>query len=362
MTCAFSMTGSCCCHDKKMINSGIRPSFQMPGYHVWCGSVIKDRDGKYQMFASRWKQEKTFHAWKSHSQVVRAQCDTPWGPFEFQEVVFEKRGLEYWDACCTHCPVVYQYGDKYFMLYTGMRYALEDTPENFPAIQIVAHDSKQLGIAVADDLKGPWKRFDAPAIPKCPGTFYDAITTDPTAVVRKDGSILVIFKSRRYVGPDYVDPLVPHRKFAWPYRSGQMCGAAIAPSLGEPFKVVTPVPLFGAPDSLYPEIEDPCIWLDEKGTYHMLAKDMLGKICGEENQGCHFVATNGLDWRYDDIAYTTVTDEYPFSLRERPWILLEDGKPLALYNAVGEAYPYRMTMKDKPTYNIVAPVPEGMFD
>ncbi|MEG2500550.1 MAG: hypothetical protein RSA78_05740, partial [Oscillospiraceae bacterium] len=35
--------------------------FSMEGYWVWCGSVIKGEDGKYHMFASRWKKTLPFH-------------------------------------------------------------------------------------------------------------------------------------------------------------------------------------------------------------------------------------------------------------------------------------------------------------
>ena len=35
--------------------------FQMEGYWVWCGSVIKGDDGLFHLFGSRWPKELPFH-------------------------------------------------------------------------------------------------------------------------------------------------------------------------------------------------------------------------------------------------------------------------------------------------------------
>ena len=50
-----------------------KKGFNMEGYWVWCGSVVKGEDGKYHMFASRWRKSLPMHpGWLLESEVVRA--------------------------------------------------------------------------------------------------------------------------------------------------------------------------------------------------------------------------------------------------------------------------------------------------
>jgi hypothetical protein len=100
--------------------------------------------------------------------------------------------------------------------------------------------------------------------------------------------------------------------------------------------VVSPEPLFG-PDTSNGVIEDPFLWIDRDGLYHMLAKDMLGTIAGSEADGMEFVSENGLDWKFRQISYTRGS----LALRERPFILFDDnGDPLVLYTATADGFPY----------------------
>ncbi len=308
-----------------MFDNDLQPSFKMEGYYVWCGSVIRGEDGRYHMFASRWKREHTFHpGWSTHSEVVRAVADTPSGPFEFQEVVLPARGPEYWDGCATHCPQIIKRGNQYLLFYIGTSYAVEVTDENRQDMGTISRASKRIGMAVADSVCGPWKRPEAPAITAKPGTFYSYFVSNPAPVIEPDGSILVLFKARKYLDQSC--------KF-----SNFYIGAARAADPESPFEVISPEPLFG-PDTPNGVIEDPFLWIDRDGLYHMLAKDMLGTIAGSEADGMEFVSENGVDWKFRQIAYTRGT----LALRERPFILFDENKePVALYTATAEIFPYR---------------------
>ena len=58
--------------------------FELPDYWVWCGSPIRGEDGRYHLFASRVPKEVVFHPhWLFRSQIVRAESDTPVGPYRF---------------------------------------------------------------------------------------------------------------------------------------------------------------------------------------------------------------------------------------------------------------------------------------
>ena len=179
-------------------------------------------------------------------------------------------------------------------------------------------------MAVADSVFGPWKRPDKPAITTKPGTYYSYLVSNPAPVIEPDGSIFVMFKTRKYI-----DQSCQFSQF--------YIGAARAANPESPFEVITPEPLFG-PDMPSGVIEDPFLWIDRDGMYHMLAKDMLGTIAGCEADGMEFISENGLDWKFKEVAYNRGT----LALRERPFILFDDNKePVALYTATAEIFPYR---------------------
>lgn len=80
----------------KMLPAPVNGGFRMEGYWVWCGSVIKGEDGRYHLFASRWKKNQPMHpGWLFGSEIVRAVSDRPEGPYTFQEVVLTARGQQY---------------------------------------------------------------------------------------------------------------------------------------------------------------------------------------------------------------------------------------------------------------------------
>jgi len=302
-----------------------KPAFSMDGYYVWCGSVIRAEDGRYHMFASRWKREHTFHpGWMTHSEVVRAVADTPMGPFQFQEVVLPARGPEYWDGCSTHNPSIIRWAGRYVLFYTGMTYPLDDSPQDRENLTTVARASKRVGFAVADRITGPWTRFDAPVLPTKPGSFYSFLTSNPSPAAMPDGSLFLLFKSRRYIGSKH---------------SSMFLGAARSESFDQPFRVITEDPLFGD-DAANGEVEDPFLWIDDDGTFRLLAKDMRGAFGGSEGDGVELSSPDGLHWSYRRKAYSKSTGGTQWALRERPFLLWDPSGDCYLYTAVADRLPY----------------------
>jgi hypothetical protein len=168
--------------------------FQMDGYWVWCGSVIKGDDGRYHLFASRWPKDITFHpGWMCYSEIVRAVADKPEGPYKFQQVVLPARGAEFWDGRATHNPSITRHGDTYILFYMGSTHPFDDPPlgvkfELTDPRCIVARSNKRIGVATAKKLEGPWTRYDQPMLDTKPGTFYSFLTSNPAPVVHEDGS------------------------------------------------------------------------------------------------------------------------------------------------------------------------------
>ncbi|MCI9143382.1 MAG: glycosyl hydrolase family 43, partial [Lachnospiraceae bacterium] len=163
----------------------LQGGFRMEGFWVWCGSVAKGEDGRYHMFASRWPKAFPMHpGWLLVSEVVRAVSDTPQGPYRWAETVLPARGPQYWDGRMTHNPHITRQGDKWVLYYTGSTHPFADLapgeelrPED-PRV-IVARANKRVGIAVADHITGPWKRFPEPVLPVRPCHGDNMLTSNP---------------------------------------------------------------------------------------------------------------------------------------------------------------------------------------
>lgn len=305
-----------------------RPAFEMDGYWVWDGSIIKAEDGSFHLFASRWPRAITFHpGWMMMSEVIRAVADRPEGPYTFQEVVLPARGAQFWDGRATHNPTIRKHGDTYLLYYMGSTHPLAD-PKPGEKLEltdprcIIGRANKRIGLATAKSINGPWTRLERPILETKPGTFYSFLTSNPSPVIHADGSVLMVFKARAYQGNVH----------------GRMTlGLARAKHFAGPYEVVGHAPIFG-PDH-FGEVEDPFVWQSDRG-YEIIAKDMTGELVGEKHAAIHATSRDGLTWtlsnppksysrtlRWDDGRIETMGQ------LERPFVYFENGKPRILFCA-----------------------------
>lgn len=330
-----------------MLPAPVHGGFRMDGWWIWCGSVVRADDGKYHMFASRWPKSLPMHpGWLVRSEIVRAESDTPEGPYIYVETVLPARGAEYWDGRSTHNPHIMRVGDQYLLYYMGTThpFAEHEPEETLGAVDckvIAARANKRVGLAVASSVQGPWKRMDRPILPVRPGKFDSYLTSNPAPCLLEDGSVLLIYKARKYEGHTY----------------GQMMlGAAHTDDYIGPYRVMSEEPLF-APEV---HVEDPFIWKTADG-YSMIAKDMDGSLCGEKHGGVHAHSQNGIDWRIADTAkaysrhvrWDDGTEQVMGSF-ERPFILFHDGKPTHMFAAVADG-PGSFHQAEN-TWNMVIPL------
>lgn len=313
----------------RMLPAPVGGGFRMEGWWIWCGSVVRGEDGRYHMFASRWPKWLPMHpGWLIRSEIVRAVSDTPEGPYTYAETVLPARGAEYWDGRSTHNPHIIRSGDKFLLYYMGSTHPFAEaepgeTIEMEDCRVIAARANKRVGLAVADSVLGPWKRMDDPILPVRPGRFDSYLTSNPAPCVREDGSMLLIYKARRYEGHTY----------------GKMTlGAAEADEAEGLYRVVSERPLF--PPEVH--VEDPFIWRSGQG-YAMIAKDMDGHLCGEKHGGILAVSDNGRNWRLADAekAYSRKVlwddgQERIMGSFERPFLLFQDGRPTHMFVAVAD--------------------------
>jgi len=326
--------------ENKSINEMIYPAsekngFTMDGYWVWCGSVVKGEDNRYHMFASRWRKTLPMHpGWLLESEVVRASSDTPDGVFRFEEVVLPSRGAEFWDGRSTHNPHIIKYRDKYVLYYMGSTHPFPDVAEGEEITSrdprvITARANKRIGVAISDSVFGPWKRLPEPVLGTRPEFFDNFLVSNPAPCITPDEKIILIYKSRSYQERPYPEFL--HGKMLF--------GIAVADAPWEKHTPVLDKPLF---DEEGYEMEDPFVWHD--GTcYHLMAKDMNGRICGEKLSGVHAISDNGIDWKFDmgRLFYSRNLlfedgKKWELGNMERPFILFENKKPVCAYFAVSD--------------------------
>ena len=149
--------------------------FAMDGYFVWCGSVIKVGN-TYEMFASRWPTSTKFpEGYRQHSEIVRAEAATPEGPYVFKEVVIGQRAAGKWDSAMAHNPAIYEVGGTFVLFYIGSD---------------VGSTRRQIGMATAPSVAGPWTRRDKPLDL---GLASDA--NNPAAWFEPDGSVKLVWRT-----------------------------------------------------------------------------------------------------------------------------------------------------------------------
>ncbi len=334
-------------------------AFRLENRIVWGASVIRGDDGRYYMFASVWPVDRG--SWVTDSIVVLASADRPDGPYRYEMDVLPPRGAAYWDGMMAHNPSIHRYGQTYYLFYTGTTYTRpRPTGPISPredAVYKEAWDNKRIGVAIAEDPRGPWQRLDRPVIEPRPAHWDTVITSNAAPVVHDDGSVTLIYKSVPvpHPGPETPDSDPPM------WRQLTIGAARAATPLGPYHRVGDHdglVHIEGEPRNT----EDAYAWFDS-GWYHMVVKTFDTSMVDEPNAGVYVVSRDAANWVYPaggPKAYgLTVTWEDGTTSTaqrlERPQVLLEEGHPAYLFLAA--KFP-----EDDPAahggipYNVVMPV------
>ncbi len=304
--------------------------FALPGYHVWCGAPVAGPDGRYHLFYARWPVDKTFApGWAIHSEIAYAVADHPEGPYSHVNVALPPRGInpatgqKYWDADVTHNANAFYHAGRYYLYYMG----------NYGDGTYWNHRNHQrVGLAVAENPAGPWKRLDHPVVDvtEDKNAFDSLCVTNPAACLRPDGGALLIYKA-----VEHVDGVVKGGRVRY--------GAAIADTPGGPYRKV-PGDIFNSSKSDGTEwmlAEDPFIWFSHKygRRYHAVARDAIGHFTGEKGGIALFESDDGLHWRPAArpkvLGARFIYADGTFGAKhlERPALLIQDDEPLLLFGA-----------------------------
>lgn len=323
-----------------------RSVFSLAEDNVWCPSPIRDSEGRYHLFFSRWPKARSHEAWVTDSRVSRALAESPLGPWRVcGDVLPPRPERDAWDADVTHNPHIVHHDGRYFIYYTGNRGS--GFWPNEPSIHRgmshpewwVNRNNQRIGVAWADQIEGPWHRSDRPLIEPPPGY---RMTATPFVLHRPDGRWQMVFKA---VAEDNTRRGGAVRHFV----------ALSEDPLG-PFRTL-PDPLFPSCQSAFP-VDDHCQWFED-GTYWCLAKDNGEKIAGYSPCLLLFHSCDGLKWKPFEPHFTI-----PFRIRwdngekttferlEMPKFLFSNGRPEFVYLAALPAH-------EEASYCMIVPLNPG---
>jgi len=300
--------------------------FAAPNFFVWCGAPTKGADGRYHLFYSRWPVSKGFApGWALWSEIAYAVADKPLGPYRHANVALPARGREFWDGTTTHNPNILQKDGKYYLFYMGNT----GDGTSYP----MHRNHQRIGVAVAENPEGPWKRFDKPIIDVSDdkSAFDSLVVTNSGATERPDGGILLIYKAVEYVAGKEMGGRVRY-------------GAALADKPEGPY-VKKPGRIFEAEGADAAKhwmlAEDPFVWFSKRygSRYYAVARDVVGTFTGSSGGLALFQSDDGLHWqpaaqpKVLANRFLWADGTLSNSNVERPALLLADGVPIALFGA-----------------------------
>ncbi|TDH20072.1 hypothetical protein EXU57_21810 [Segetibacter sp. 3557_3] len=266
--------------DAQTLKDALKPAvkkggFKMEGYILWCPTVIKV-GSTYHMFASRWPEQYGLGGWTKYSEIVRATSKNLYGPYQFAEVVIQKREGR-WDNDRAHNPKIVKAGKTFVLYYIS--------------------SANETGYAYANAITGPWTRIDSVAMP----------FSNPAPLVKKDGSIYVF--GRKSVNDIRIAQGFTASAFNTRYTQLKE-GANLLPGNYQ--------------------LEDPTIWW-ASGQYNVILSDFRGDATGVNKNGAQYYSTDGVNYKLvsKDPVYTkTVTydngSSVTFRRRERPFVYVNE--------------------------------------
>jgi predicted GH43/DUF377 family glycosyl hydrolase len=276
-----------------------------------------------------WEKADLFRTWLTKSRIVRAVAEKPEGPFTIVEELSVLNEQE-WSKKSAHNPTVKKINDKYYLFYMGTTYKDSEADLSDGVRYHPARFNQCIGVAVASSPEGPWiPSKNNPVLQPREGYWDNTFVSNPSIFV-EDNEIKMIYKAK------------------WHTDNRLILGLAVANNPEGPYERKGPSPIFEY------DVEDPFIWKEDE-KYWMIAKDMTGDIVGKYN-GVLFESDNGMDWALAENALAwnhelifKDGDRLLPKYMERPQLLIEDGKPICFYTAIGDYdnYSYNLARRIK---------------
>ena len=224
----------------------------MTKWNYWDGQIIKAKDGKYHLFASRWDQAKGHNAWGS-SQAVSAVSDKLTGPYIDQGLCWpDNEGGKGHNVTALVLP--------------DGRYA------------VVVSETRPGDVFVSKSLDGPWDYLGR--IQVAANEFSGGGRMSNVSIMaRPDGGFQIVPRSGAI--------LLSKTGILGPYT---VQGPSVYPGIP------------GLPQHDLGNLEDPVVW-SSGGLYHIVVNNW------SDRKAYHLTSVNGItDWTYRGLAYDPTTD------------------------------------------------------
>ena len=258
----------------------------MKKWDYWDGQIIRAKDGKYHMFASRWDQAKGHNGWFG-SQAVHAVSDKVTGPYIDQGLCWpDNEGGKGHNVTALVLP--------------DGRYA------------VVVSETRPGDVFVSKSLDGPWEHLGRIQVAANEFSGGGGMS-NVSIMVRPDGGFQIVPRSGAI--------LISKTGILGPYT---VQGPSIYPT----------VP--GLPQHDLRNLEDPVVWFSG-GLYHIVVNNW------SDRKAYHLTSVDGITgWTYRGLAYDPTTDFVRYTNGtvnhwnkiERPSVLIEKGHVVAMTLAV----------------------------
>jgi hypothetical protein len=246
----------------------------MKQWCYWDGQIIKGKDGKYHMFASRWDQSKGHNGWWG-SLAVHAVSDKVTGPYVDKGLCWpDNQGGKGHNVTALVLP--------------DGRYA------------VVVSETRPGDVFVSKSLDGPWEFLGSIKIAE--GQFKrEGRMSNVSIMLRPDGDYMIVPRSGA-IGISKDGILGPYT----------IQGPSVYPKVaGLPLR----------------DLEDPVVWFSG-GLYHIVVNGW------SDRKAYHITSVDGINnWTFRGLAYDPTTDFVRYTdgtvnhwhKLERPGVLLENG-------------------------------------
>ena len=290
-----------------------------PGVGASWGSNAIFSQGTWHAFVAEMTLNCTLNQYGSNSQIIRATAPHPGGPYTFAEVVI---------APFAHNPTIRALpDDSGFILFMigGSTSSQQDCRE--PASpDSVQDDPSGISVSWAPTVLGPWttpKRVEFSHYNT--SRILDCSFTNPSPTILANGSVLLAFQG------GYCHSIIPGI-------GEENIGVAIAPSWDGVYALVTGAPIATPPPWCVAGLgEDPFLWQNSRGQFHMLIHGMCYAIFN----AIHAYSVDGVVWAISptppysyQVNYTDAPSQLYWRV-ERPQLVFDNATvPLFLFNGV----------------------------
>jgi hypothetical protein len=290
-------------------------------------------EGKWHLFATQIAKRCPLILFMNNSEVMRAEADSPAGPFTFKQVILPP---------FHHNPTaIGPTPDGYYLIFSiGTNNPDEWLLQCESSLPACATKDKcrshgtpdtngQISISWSKTMQGPWQTRVALAPFQKPAGAWNCKNNNPSAIIEEDGSVLLMY----------------HGSSCDKSLKGERLGLAEAKHWNDTFVKRAGGPII-APENGTGSHEDPFMWRDRRGNFHALTHDQSdGNRCGSRSMGstcgAHLYSRDSFEWHisknpvYTNSVVLANGTTKLLKTRQRPQLVFSndsDKRPLILYN------------------------------